>query len=403
MGFIRKHWIGSCLLMGVIGLGLGYWSQKRQIHFSESSRLSQSQSQSQSQFEKEPQGKLRFLPKSLQSLSFKVRASSDSEREKQIQEQEWGAWTEKELWWRFHQASQSRDPNAMEALYLKFKAYLFLYPEKSSQLAKILEVADPRSKTMQVLATALSAVGHPEAQAALIAVLKFREDDFLAARVLVPALGLTQHPTEESEAALKSLIRRSQNEDIVTTAGLSLGIMASHLGQDAPERQKQIVTEIQNDYENAATSQQKKFLLSVLGNAGSKEALPLIIRAIQSDDLSIQSEAVLALRFISGAEVDSLLLNLLIGAENNQIRKSAAFALGEHEASKQMSEKMRNTFFRQKSEEVRREIIKSVYQHRSVDLEIPNWLKKVQESDASSEIQQLAKSYLGLLTPSRAE
>ena len=331
--------------------------------------------------------------------SFRLVAEeSAQETEKLIQKAELGDLTGPQLLGLLAQAKKSGDPKAIDALYLKFKALIYLQPEICGELGQVLASEEGNSKTMGMLATALSTIGSPEAQKALVTALDVRREDIAAIQVLIPALGMTEHPSLESEDALKSLIQNSKKEEVVTTAGLSLGIMASHLADDAPERHQRIVEGIQNDYQRAETSEQKKFLLSILGNAGSESSLPALSEALNSPDPSLQAEAAMAMRFVPGKEVDDRLLKVLKDNVDESVKDSAASALGYREPTQDLSNRMKAAFTAEKSERVRRELIKDVYEFRAVDPQVKDWLKWVKDNDPSNDVRQMAKDYYGLST-----
>ncbi len=201
--------------------------------------------------------------------------------EQMIQKNELGDLTAEKLLALLKAAKASGDPTAIENLYLKFKALIYLQPEVCKTLASQMKQEDPKkSKAMLMLATALSTVGSTQAQDALVDVLSVRADDIASANILIPALGMTDKPTPKAEGTLRELIHSSNKEDVVSTAGLSLGAMAGNLAEQDPERSRAIVESVQKDYQNAETDQQKQYLLSVLGNAGSEQALPVISSAL---------------------------------------------------------------------------------------------------------------------------
>lgn len=315
--------------------------------------------------------------------------------EKRIQKAELGNLDQRQVLDLLSKAKASGDPERVEALYLKIKALIYLNPEASEALGKLLLTEDPKSKTMQVVATALSTVGSPEAQAALRVALNERSESVDAAEVLVPALGMTELPTPESEEALKRLIQTSKHEAVVSVAGLSLGIMASHLGDQFPERESKIVEGVIRDYENAETTSQKQYLISVLGNAGSEVSRSVINDALKSGEVSLKEEATRALRGLPGKEVDDQILRLAAGEGGQEVgvKKSAAFALGFREPTPELSEQAKKLYSAESSDEVRTELLKSVFQFREADPGVRDFLKSVQEKDPNQELRKMASDF----------
>jgi hypothetical protein len=129
------------------------------------------------------------------------------------------------------------------SLYLRFRALAYLQPESCGPLAQRLVTADARSLTFRVLVDALSAVGSPEAQAALVAVIESRPKEWPALALLIPPLGLVSDPIPEAENALCSLAFNVSDSKIASTAQLALGNMAHRLKASFPARAERIPLE----------------------------------------------------------------------------------------------------------------------------------------------------------------
>jgi hypothetical protein len=325
-------------------------------------------------------------------------AESAEAMELLIQKNELGDLTFEKLLSLLKAAKTSGDPAAIDNLYLKFKALIYLYPEACKPLARQMKQEDPkRSKAMLMLATALSTVGSPQAQDALVDVLSSRSSDITSANILIPALGMTDYPTPKSEETLRELIHSSEKEDIISTAGLSLGAMAGNLADQDPERSRAIVESVQKDYLNADTDQQKQYLLSVLGNTGSDQTLPVINSALESSNGQLQAEAAMALRFVQGREAQAKLVDLLkAGAIDDSVKQAAASALSYREPTLGLSQALQTHYAAQNSELVRRELLKAVFENRAVDPSVADWLKGVANRDPSPEVRKLANDYANM-------
>lgn len=330
--------------------------------------------------------------------AYSVTATESAEAiESLIQKTELGELTAEKLLALLKAAQLSGKADAIQDLYLKFKALIYLHPEACGQIASLMKKENPqKSKAMLMLATALSTVGSPEAQAALVDVLQARSADVASAEILIPALGMTDAPSRKAEESLRDLIRSSEKEEIVSTAGLSLGAMAGHLADQDPDRSRAIVESVQKDYLNAENDQQKKYLLSVLGNAGASESLSLIDSALRSQNSEVQAEAAMALRFVPEREAQAKLVDLLgaSGAGEN-VKQAAAAALSYREPTRELSQALQANFGSQSSEGVRRELIKAIYENRSVDPSVGGWLKNIAAHDQSPEVRKLAGDYAG--------
>jgi hypothetical protein len=103
-------------------------------------------------------------------------------------------------------------------LYLKFKAMIYLHPESCAGLGRILTTADAAGATMRILAGALSAVNHAEAQAALVtAVDRVRS---WRARPATPTSGTITFTDRRFRRATLGTSSQFAKPDIASTAQL---------------------------------------------------------------------------------------------------------------------------------------------------------------------------------------
>ena len=163
-------------------------------------------------------------------------------------------------------------------LYLKFKALIYLNPESSAALGKILATARAKSLTMRVLTGALGAVGHQQAQSALVSAIRARSTDWSALSMLIPALNEASSPTQLAEDTVRDLAFQSPNAEIASTAQLTLGTMARNLAETSPERATKIVDLFIKQIESSPSVEVTRQMLLALGNAGSTNAYPTITR-----------------------------------------------------------------------------------------------------------------------------
>src|SRR5262249_21716075 len=167
-------------------------------------------------------------------------------------------------------------PNANDTPpYLKLKALVYLQPEACPRLAEVLNKTKTDGPTMQLLTGALSSVGHAEAQSALQQAIRARGDDFTTLAVLIPALGLVDNPTPQSEELLRELSGRG-DVNIRTTAQLALGVMARNLSDTAPERTARIVRDALRQLEGATQADERRQMLLGLGNSAGAGTLDAI-------------------------------------------------------------------------------------------------------------------------------
>jgi hypothetical protein len=212
------------------------------------------------------------------------------------------------------------------ALYLKFKALVYLRPDTSARLGKRLAEASVKSVAMRVLPQALAHSGRPEAQAALAEVVRARRNDWPALAELLPALGMAKAPTRVLEDTLFELASASHH-DIRTTAELALGTLAHSLALSDPARAGGIVRWALARLEDVRSAAERRQMLLVLGNAGSPRALLAVRRYLNASEPEVRGAAVAALRWLPGAEVADAMCQALTGDADAGVRLEAAQAL----------------------------------------------------------------------------
>jgi hypothetical protein len=221
----------------------------------------------------------------------------------------------------------AREALGETALYLKFKALVYLRPEASARLGKRLVEAPAQGVAMRVLPQALAHSGQPEAQATLAAVVRARRHDWPALAELLPALGMAKAPTRVLEAALFDLASAS-SENVRWTAELALGTLAGGLARSDPAGADEIVRWALARLEGVRSAAERRQMLLVLGNTGSPKVLPAVRRYLNAPEPEVRGGAVTALRWLPGAEVAGAACQALTGDPDVGVRLEAAQALG---------------------------------------------------------------------------
>ena len=189
------------------------------------------------------------------------------------------------------------------------KAFLLAEKPISGELENIFLEADPRSARYKLIRAAL--IGAPtnnRAQEIIVKMIrKYRQEDANVLRYIVPSAGLIQTPGYALQQEL---------EDLVTDSGipsarkssiyLSLGNMAGALTETDIPRADSLVERL---ILQLKPSNDPMLLLSVLGNAGTNNALPAIQAFLRDTSETIRGMAYYALRFIDLEMVDSLYLD----------------------------------------------------------------------------------------------
>jgi hypothetical protein len=281
-------------------------------------------------------------------------------------------------------------------LYLKFKALVYLRPESSASLGKMIATADAKSVTMRILTGALGAVGHAEAQTALVTAVRSRPRDWSALSMLIPVLGGVKSPTQMAEDTLRDLAFDSPNPDIASTAQLTLGSMARTLAETSPQRAEKIVDLFAKQIESASSADATRQILLVLGNAGSTKAFPTIARFLTDPSPALRAAAVSALHWIESDQVDRLLVKALISDSEPAVRLEAAVALGSREMSEATFNPQKQSFLTDKDDKVRLAVLRNLWKAHQAFPEIRRLLKEAAKTDRSEDVRKAAAEIVAM-------
>ncbi|MFL6277755.1 MAG: HEAT repeat domain-containing protein [Blastocatellia bacterium] len=281
------------------------------------------------------------------------------------------------------------------ALYLKFKALVYIEPEQSAAMGRALATADPQSAKMRVLAGALGIVAHAAAQAALVSAMRARPNDWLAQSLLIPTLGAVGEPTPLAEEALRELAFNSPKPDIAATAQLALGAVARNLAGKSPERAAKIVEEVIKRIDASASEEATRQMLFVLGNAGVPQALPALTRFAASPSPALRAAAVMALRFIAGDQTNGLLIHALADPEET-VKVEAAAALGFREMNAGLFKAQKQAFERDQSVNVRQALLNNLWKAHETFPEARQLVKQAATGDRSEDIRKAAADIMAM-------
>jgi hypothetical protein len=319
---------------------------------------------------------------------------SDEEREANIHRNELGEATLDGLLAELAKVEKTPNQDAETALYLKIKALVHLRPESCARLGQILAAADPQSLTMRLLTEALGRVGHAEAQAALVATIQARPADWLAVSLLIPTLGSVSLPTTQSEAALRELVAHAAAPEIASTAQLALGAMARSLTESSPDRAARIVDEAAKGLNSSSEEETARRLLLTLGNAMAARSLPTIARFAVHTSPSLRASAMCALRGISAAQADELLIKALASDADAKVRAEAAVALGYREMTAASFAAHKQTLFADQAESVRLAVLNNLWQAHEAFPEAQRLVTEAAEKDPSKTLRQAARELI---------
>ncbi len=328
---------------------------------------------------------------------------SDETAERSIQHNALGKETSEDLLARLEnirepagETKSTAEASDESSLYLKIKALVYVEPESSGPLGKVLATADPKSAKMRVVAGALGIVGHPQAQAALVGAIQSRLDDWPALSVLIPTLGAVGEPTQLAEDTLRDLAFNSRNEDIALTAQLSLGALARNLAFKSSERAAKIVEEIIRKIKSSKSQETTRQMLLVLGNAGSAQALPTLIPFLSAPSPSLRVAAASAMRWIDSDQVNSVLITALTSDMDASVRLEAAAALGLREIDATTFKAQKEAFLKDNSENVRLTLLSNLWKAHVSFPEARQLVKQAAASDSSEVVRNAAADIMAM-------
>jgi len=231
-----------------------------------------------------------------------------SSQEASIQKTALGSLGLDDLWEQMHQPGSQ---NSQE-LYLKLKAWIFLYPAEVQRLIERLKSLDEGDPALKMAIRALAAAGQPEAQDALVDLLDQRQTDVPLARKIITTLGLLPKPTLKAQESLERLSTAPEDSAVRRNSRLALGAMGQRLGQDRdPEMQKRaqhIEALAWENLRNARGLTDTTEALAVIGNCGITRIEDLQ-PWLKHPDPAIRSQAFFALRFAKPIETPHFLVS----------------------------------------------------------------------------------------------
>lgn len=326
-------------------------------------------------------------------LSLYVKPSPEK-AEASIHKRELGEATLESLLAELKKAESEADPDFNStALYLKFKSLIYLHPESCETLGKVLSRAKARSLTMSILPKALSTIGHPQAQAALVKAIKAYSKDRNVLFTLLTPLATVSEPTEEAEEALRNLAFDSRDPDIRAMAQLALGAQARRISVFAPERAGKIIDRFIDELKRSSSSEMTKQLLLALGNAGSSRALPEISKLTTNPSPDLRATALRALRFIDSPQAETMLLEAL-RSDDSSVRVAAADALGYRKITEASFKAQKQIFLKDSNVSVRLKVLDNLWKVHQAFPEVGHLVKKAALEDPSEDVRKAAKNII---------
>jgi hypothetical protein len=225
-------------------------------------------------------------------------------------------------------AVDTRDPLAGARAVLALEAYLKSHPEAVARLAKEIAASERGDKHAQALLHALARDGGPESQRAMVDLVKLWTKAGRATDVL-PLLGSTRHPTQETQDSLVAMRADPSAASIASSVDTTLGAMAAQLQGSDPSRADAIAARFEAQLHDAKNAIDMQHVLLALGNTRSERILDLVPAYLSSDDIDIRRAAVFALgRAPDAPDTRSTLERIAANDADEGVRETAMRALG---------------------------------------------------------------------------
>ncbi len=290
--------------------------------------------------------------------------------------------------------SDARGDKRNSSLYLKFRALANLHPETCETLGQHLIEAPPKSLTRRILMDALGSAKCPEAQAALVNVIRSMSMDASLQAEILAKLAMTDQPTLLAENTLRDLAAQGPDRSTFGNAIVGLGTMAYKLRDRDPSRARKIVDWITAQIEPSTPEPVVKLLLMSLGNSGSVGALPTLAEYLGNPSTNLRSIATAGLRWIEDDRVDELLAGMLKSDPESSVRANAVFALGFRRPIPLTTDAQKAALARDSSALVRLSVLENFWKIRQELPDFNQLLKQTAESDASADVRKAASDML---------
>jgi hypothetical protein len=279
-------------------------------------------------------------------------------------------------------------------LYLKLKALIFLQPEVCGKLVKDLSGKPFNTLSFTIVTGALAAIASPEAQDALVSLIKTRQKEPHTVVQLIPVLGMMEEPTIASESALRALAYHNKNGDIATTAQLSLSIIARTVSSGDNDRARRIIDEIISHYGAMKEQDDIHSLLLVLGNVAMDAYLPMILAYSDDPRGEVRSSAVFALRSYPAEKVGAVLIHAVSSDRDATTRREAARALSFMGADQKIIAALTAAYHSEKIMDIRLEVLKTLWKWENIYPEIRKLIKHAEEKDESEDVRKAANGLM---------
>lgn len=290
---------------------------------------------------------------------------------------------------RLSEGGKEKQETERHRAFVGLSALLRTSGQATREALQYVRVGGPEKR---LVIDALGSAGSPEAQAALVSLLRDQqlregEDRERAVR----ALALTKEPTAPSVAFVAKLTDDSQ---LGGQAKMALGTLVHNVESTDPAAAKlgtdRLLAKLGEDDGTRAMNTD----LRALGNAGSVDALARISALLNYDNPEIRASAVQGLRRIPGQVADNLIALTLLNDPDRGVRNSAANAMRDRLPSQTLVDAASSSVRLDTDVNTRLEVLRTLGVWPGALPIVLDAIRWVALNDASDKLRSIAESYL---------
>ncbi len=257
------------------------------------------------------------------------------------------------------QADLEKKENYTE-YFLQLKSLFSLEPKSTSDAIPYLAKLNQMSDEFSLVISALVNANNIESQQAMIQTYYLLTDK-KAKMVLLANLATSESPAIETETFARSFLSIN-DRDIRNTAVLALGNIARNLNGKDNNRKNNVFNDLTNEVNSAQDPHAKSVALLALGNAADERALDNIKANLSAQNEDVRKSAAFALRFINRSEPDQALNNILLYDKSEAVKLSALEAIAYRNQGQEIIETQKKILRSDVSEKIRMQALKNLAQ-----------------------------------------
>ncbi len=247
--------------------------------------------------------------------------------------------------------------------------YLRAFPGESAMVPDLLLTMKLNQQQRAILTHALARAAHPEAQNALVRIM--RSPAFLKENRVQAVIAFSDIPLPQ-KSSVSSLWEtyndRGAGKEISDTAILSLGSISKTFGRSESEKDRDLSDEIKErigaDLKSVSDMNRQVALLHAACNTGDDAFIEPVSSFFSNDNPNIRSSAASSLAHLPSGKVDDILCAQLNSEKDINVRGSLVSALEQREPTDQSVGTVLNQIGNEENEIVRGEMYNYLLKNR---------------------------------------